>query len=135
MVATELKESINNFIPNEYNNNMNENTNNKIDVLYNDSCPVCRREIEIYKSRSNGINFKDSSLMEDKYNRRMHAYKDGVEYIGAEAFLVVWEKTNGFKWLTYFLKNKFFIFIMNLIYEPIAFYLYRMHWRRKNKEN
>ena len=72
---------------------MNENTNNKIDVLYNDSCPVCRREIEIYKSRSNGINFKDSSLMEDKYNRRMHAYKDGVEYIGAEAFLVVWEKT------------------------------------------
>jgi len=32
-------------------------------------------------------------------------------------------------------KNKFFIFIMNLIYEPIAFYLYRMHLKRKNKEN
>ena len=113
----------------------NKKNKNIIDIYYNNSCPICKREIEIYKSRSIDIVYNDSSLLEDKYNRRMHAYKDGVEYIGAEAFLVVWEKTNGFKWLTYFLKNKFFIFIMNLIYEPIAFYLYRMHLRRKNKEN
>ena len=34
---------------------------NKIEVFYNDSCPVCKREIEIYKSRSEGVEYNDSS--------------------------------------------------------------------------
>ena len=73
--------------------------------------------------------------MEDKYNRRMHAYKDGVEYIGAEAFLIVWENTKGFKWLSYLFNNRISIIIMNLIYEPLALIIYKMHLRRieKNK--
>ncbi len=68
-----------------------------IDVYYNDTCPICKREIEIYKLRSEGIEYKDSSSLEDKYNRR-----------------------------------RFCIFLMNIIYEPIAFYLFKMHLRRKN---
>ena len=47
--------------------------NNSIDVYYNDTCPICKREIEFYKSKSTGICYKDSSSMDDKYNRRMHA--------------------------------------------------------------
>jgi len=105
--------------------------NNSIDVYYNDTCPICKREIEIYKSKSTGICYKDSSSMDDKYNRRMHAYKNGQEYVGASAFLLIWKNTRGFKWLTYFLNNRFCIYIMNLVYEPIAYYLYRMHLRRK----
>ena len=38
---------------------------NKIEVFYNDSCPVCKREIEIYKSKSESIIYierLDSSL-------------------------------------------------------------------------
>ena len=107
----------------------------KIKVFYNDTCPICKREINAYKLRSNNIEFRDSSLMEDKYNRRMHAYKDGVEYIGAEAFLIVWENTKGFKWLSYLFNNRISIIIMNLIYEPLAFIIYKMHLRRieKNK--
>ena len=47
------------------------NTNkekNKLEVFYNASCPICKREIDTYKSRSKDITFKDSSLMEEKYN-------------------------------------------------------------------
>ena len=83
----------------------------KIKVFYNDTCPICKREINTYKLRSNNIEFRDSSLMEDKYNRRMHAYKDGVEYIGAEAFLIVWENTKGFKWLSYLFNNMSVFFV------------------------
>jgi len=105
--------------------------NNSIDVYYNDTCPICKREIGIYKSRSTGICYKDSSSMDDKYNRRMYAYKNGQEFVGASAFILIWKNTHGFKWLTYFLNNKLCIYIMNLIYEPLAYFLYRMHLRRK----
>ena len=62
---------------------------NKIEVFYNDSCPVCKREIEIYKSKSEGVDYKDSSEMDDKFNRRMHAFQNGIEYKGAEAFIII----------------------------------------------
>ena len=107
---------------------------NKIEVFYNDSCPVCKREIEVYKSRSEGIEYYDSSAMNDKFNRRMHAYLNGIEYKGAEAFLIIWKNTIGFKWLSSLLSNKICIFFMNLVYEPIAFYLYKMHLKRRQKK-
>ena len=110
--------------------NKNENT---IDIYYNNSCTICKREIEIYKSRSIDIVYNDSSLLEDKYNRRIHAYQDGIEYVGAKAFILIWKNTKGFKWLSYLLDNKICIFIMNLFYEPFAFYLFRMHLKRINK--
>jgi len=105
----------------------------KIKVFYNDTCPICKREIDTYKLRSSNIEFSDSSLMDDKYNRRMHAYKDGVEYVGAEAFLFVWRNTRGFKWLSYLFNNKISIIIMNLIYEPLALIIYKMHLKRLKK--
>ena len=80
---------------------------NAIDVYYNDTCPVCKREIEIYKSRSEGIKYNDSSLLEDKYNRRMYAYQNGIEYVGAAAFILIWKNTQGFKQLAFFLKTDF----------------------------
>ena len=103
-----------------------------IDVYYNDTCPICKREIEVYKLRSEGIEYKDSSSLEDKYNRRMYAYHNGIEYVGAAAFILIWKNTQGFQWLTFFLDNRFCIFLMNIIYEPIAFYLFKMHLRRKS---
>ncbi|MFL2820421.1 MAG: DCC1-like thiol-disulfide oxidoreductase family protein, partial [Alphaproteobacteria bacterium] len=104
-----------------------------IDIYFNNSCPICKREISIYKSRSTGIVYNDSSLLENKYNRRMHAYLNGVEYVGARAFILIWKNTKGFKWLSYLLDNRICIFIMNLFYEPFAFYLYNMHLRRIKK--
>ncbi len=104
-----------------------------IDIYFNNSCPICKREISFYKSRSTGIVFNDSSLLDNKYNRRMHAYLNGVEYVGAKAFILIWKNTKGFKWLSYLLDNKICIFIMDLFYEPFAFYLYNMHLRRIKK--
>ena len=65
---------------------------------------------KIYKLRSKGIEYNDSSSLEDKYNRRMYAYQNGIEYVGAAAFILIWKNTQGFKWLTFFLDNKFCIF-------------------------
>tara|TARA_B100000795_G_C22796861_1_gene439798 strand:- start:2727 stop:3068 length:342 start_codon:yes stop_codon:yes gene_type:complete len=106
---------------------------NKLEVFYNASCPICKREIDNYKARSKNITFKDSSLMEEKYNRRMHAFEDGNEFIGAEAFIKVWSRTDGFKWLSILFDNKISIFIMNIIYNPIAYILYNLHLRRIKK--
>ena len=52
---------------------------NKIEVFYNDSCPVCKREIEIYKSKYEVFEYKDSSEMDDKFNIRMHSFHNGIE--------------------------------------------------------
>lgn len=112
-------------------NNIKEK--NKLEVFYNASCPICKREIDTYKSRSKNVIYRDSSLMDEKYNRRMHAFENGNEFIGAEAFIKVWSRTDGFKFLSRLFNNKFSIFIMNLIYNPIAYILYKMHLRRIKK--
>jgi predicted DCC family thiol-disulfide oxidoreductase YuxK len=38
--------------------------------------------------------------MEDKYLKKLHVtFDDGKELVGVDAFIYVWNRTNGYRWL------------------------------------
>ena len=68
-----------------------------IKVLFNDSCPICSKEINHYKSLDNDINWIDINDLETSMKlsgkshreliRRLHVIKDNEIYSGEELLL------------------------------------------------
>ena len=68
-------------------------------VLFNEKCSICNFEIKHYKKRSE-LDFTDCSHMEDKYLKKLHVtFNDGKELVGVDAFIYVWNRTKGYRWL------------------------------------
>jgi len=104
-------------------------------VYYNESCNICRAEINHYKKQNieeidwvditNNITAEKETLKDDKtLLRRLHVKKDGKIFSGAEAFLIVWKNIPKYKFLYLILKLPFFFQIFYLTYEVVAFFLY-----------
>ena len=73
--------------------------NNDGKVLFNEKCSICNFEIKHYKKRSE-LDFTDCSHMEDKYLKKLHVtFDDGKELVGVDAFIYVWNRTKGYRWL------------------------------------
>ena len=104
-------------------------------VYYNNSCGVCRAEINLYKKQ----NIKDiewiditnneqatvETLKNDKtLLRRLHVKSKGKIYSGAMAFLMVWKKIPKYKFLYNFFKLPIIFSIFSLTYEIVAYFLY-----------
>ncbi len=77
-------------------------------VIYNGACPVCSREIAVYRARAEGpVRFVDLNagdmaafgLTPDAAARRLHVVEDGRLLAGVDAFLALWRVTPGFRWL------------------------------------
>ena len=104
-------------------------------VYFNNSCNICRAEINLYKKQNikdiEWIDITDNKFAEletQKSNktllRRLHI-KDGEKVIGgAEAFLLVWKKIPKYKFLYTFFKIPIIFTLFSLSYEIIAFFLY-----------
>ena len=104
-------------------------------VYFNNSCNICRAEINLYKKQNikdiEWIDITDNKFAEletQKNNktllRRLHI-KDGEKVIGgAEAFLLVWKKIPKYKFLYTFFKIPIIFTLFSLSYEIIAFFLY-----------
>ena len=79
-------------------------------VYFNNSCKICRSEINLYKKEkieefdwiditNNSNAEKETSKKDKELLRRLHV-KDGNRVIeGAEAFLFVWKKIPKYKFL------------------------------------
>ena len=104
-------------------------------VYYNESCNICRAEINHYKKQNieeidwvditNNITAEKETLKDDKtLLRRLHVKKDGKIFSGAEAFLLVWKNIPKYKFLYSILRLPFIFQIFSLIYEIVAFFLY-----------
>lgn len=101
---------------------------NKSKILYNKKCSICNYEIEHYKKRSN-LDYVDCSNMDDKYLKKLHVkFEDGSELSGVEAFIFVWERTDGYHWLAKLISMPLIINIAKFCYSIIAFLLF---WRFK----
>ena len=104
-------------------------------VFFNNSCKICKTEIDLYKKENIeeidwiDITNNDSAELEtskDKKQllRRLHV-KDGDKIIqGAAAFLVVWKKIPKYRILYRILKLPIIFNLFSLFYEVIAFFLY-----------
>ena len=104
-------------------------------VYFNNSCKICRSEINLYKKE----NIQDIDWIDITHNkeaeketfrndkellRRLHIKTDGKIIQGAEAFLYVWKKIPKYKFLYKFFKLPVIFTIFKYGYEVIAFFLY-----------
>ena len=114
-------------------------------VYYNESCSICRAEINHYKKQNieeidwvditNNIAAEKETLKDDKaLLRRLHVKKDGKIYSGAKAFLLVWKNIPKYKILYSIFSLPVIFQIFSICYEIIAFFLYLKN-RKQIKTN
>ena len=113
-------------------------------VYYNNSCNICRAEIDLYKKQkvkeiewiditNNIIAEKNTSKDNKTLLRRLHVEENGQVFGGAKAFLLVWKKIPKYKFLYTILKLPIIFNIFSFIYEIIAFFLYQKNKKQIQK--
>ena len=104
-------------------------------VYYNESCNICRAEINLYKKQNikeiewvditnNVIAEKNTKKNDKTLLRRLHVEEDGEIFEGAKAFLLLWKKMPKYKILYTFFSLPVVFNIFSLIYELVAYFLY-----------
>ena len=104
-------------------------------VYYNESCNICRAEINLYKKQNikeiewvditnNVIAEKNTKKNDKTLLRRLHVEEDGEIFEGAKAFLLLWKKLPKYKILYTFFSLPVVFNIFSLIYELVAYFLY-----------
>ena len=106
-----------------------------IKVFFNDSCNVCRLEINHYKKiadsnlewidiTNNDEALKLTSKSQAELLRRLHVIEDGKVIGGAKAFIIIWSKIPKYKFLSKLFSIKPFFLIFHYIYEFVAYFLF-----------
>jgi predicted DCC family thiol-disulfide oxidoreductase YuxK len=109
-------------------------------ILYNDTCPVCRFEIDHYRRAAAGLPLRFDPLTEaacygltpDQAARRLHVLHNGELLSGLDAFRAIWASLPRTRWLAHLtglpVIHPALAFVYNRIAAPL---LYRMHLRRQ----
>ena len=104
-------------------------------VYYNNSCKICKAEIDLYKKEkiqeidwvditNNDLAEKETSRNSKELLRRLHV-KEGEKIIqGAAAFLILWKRMPKYKFLYKFFKLPIIFNLFSFGYEIVAFFLY-----------
>ena len=106
-----------------------------VKVFFNNSCNICKLEIDHYKKNSDeNLEWVDitnnqqavdlTSKSKEELLRRLHVEKDGKIFSGAKAFLLVWKNIPKYKILYSIFSLPIIFQIFSFIYELIAFFLY-----------
>ena len=115
-------------------------------VYFNNSCKICKAEIDLYKKQKineiDWVDITDNELAERETSkdskqllRRLHI-KDGEKIFGgAEAFLLLWKKMPKYKFLYNFFKLPIIFSIFSFVYEIVAFFLYLKNRKQLKKTN
>lgn len=117
---------------------------NDIRILYNDTCPVCRFEIDGYRAvadrRGIAMGFDtlakaaDWGLTPDAAARRLHVIVDGEVLSGMAAFRAIWARLPRWRWAARVTGWPVVRPAMDFIYDRVAApVLYRAHVRRQRK--
>ena len=104
-------------------------------VYFNNSCKICKAEIDIYKKQkiqeidwvdiTNNISAEKETLKSNKeLLRRLHVKDNEKVFEGAEAFLLLWKRMPKYRFLYNFFKLPIVFNIFSIIYEIVAFFLY-----------
>ena len=105
-------------------------------VYFNNSCKICKAEIDLYKKEKiqeidwiditdNSLATRETSKNNKELLRRLHV-KEGEKVLeGAEAFLALWKKIPKYRFLYNMLKLPIIFTIFSFFYEIVAFFLYQ----------
>ena len=113
-------------------------------VYYNESCKICRAEVNLYKKQNikeiewvditnNTAAEKNTSKDNKTLLRRLHVEGGGEIFGGAKAFLLVWKKIPKYKFLYTFFKLPIIFTLFSCFYEIIAFFLYLKNKKQLSK--
>ena len=112
-------------------------------ILYNDTCPVCRFEIDHYRKTANrdGVPLRFDTLDQaavygltpDQAARRLHVLKGGELLSGLAAFRAIWDGLPRWRWLARLTGLPLIQPALTFVYDRIAApVLYRAHLRRQS---
>ena len=116
-----------------------------IKVYFNDSCNICRMEINHYKKiansdlewidiTNNDEAIKITSKSQKELLRRLHVINDGEVIVGAKAFIIIWSKIPKYKILSKIFSIKPLFIIFHYIYEIAAFFLFLKNRKQLNEK-
>ena len=117
----------------------------KIKVFFNNSCNICKIEIDHYKKNSNeDIEWVDitnnqqaldlTSKSKEELLRRLHVIENGEVIGGAKAFIIIWSKIPKYKILSKIFSIKPLFIIFHYIYEIAAFFLFLKNRKQLNEK-
>ena len=106
-----------------------------IKVFFNNSCNICRLEINHYKKiadsnlewidiTNNEEALKLTSKSQEELLRRLHVIEDGNVIGGAKAFVVIWSKIPKYNFLAKIFSIKPLFVLFHYGYEVIAYFLF-----------
>ena len=115
-----------------------------IKVLFNDSCPICSKEIAHYKSIDNNINWIDINDLETSMKlsgkshreliRRLHVVKGNEIYSGVKAFIIMWQNIPKYRWIGNLVALPVIYHIGVMLYEIIALFLFYKNRHQLNEK-
>ena len=103
-------------------------------VYFNNSCSVCRMEINHYKKFNENLGWVDVTNNKEAQRetakssaeliRRLHVKQDGKIYRGIDAFLIVWSRLPKYRWLYKLVKTPGIYHASYIAYECLAYILF-----------
>ena len=116
-----------------------------IKVYFNDSCNICRMEINHYKKiansdlewidiTNNDEAIKITSKSQKELLRRLHVINDGEVIGGAKAFIIIWSKIPKYKILSKIFSIKPLFIIFHYLYEIASFFLFLKNRKQLNEK-
>ena len=103
-------------------------------VYFNNSCSVCRMEINHYKKFNEKLGWidvtnnkeaqKETAKSSAELIRRLHVEQDGKIYQGIDAFLIVWSRLPKYRWLYKLVKTPGIYHASYIAYECLAYMLF-----------
>ena len=103
-------------------------------VYFNNSCSVCRMEINHYKKFNENLGWidvtnnkeaqKETAKSSAELIRRLHVEQDGKIYQGIDAFLIVWSRLPKYRWLYKLVKTPGIYHASYIAYECLAYILF-----------
>lgn len=116
----------------------------EIRILYNDTCPICRREVAVYVAQAEMAGLplaadplsaaSDWGMDPDAAARRFHLRHGGQILSGMAAFRVIWARLPGWGWLARATSLPGVAQVADWLYDHVAApALYRAHRRRQRR--
>ena len=116
-----------------------------IKVFFNNSCNICKLEIDHYKKNSNGnLEWVDITNNQEAIDltlkskeellRRLHVIENGNVIGGAKAFIIIWSKIPKYNFLAKILSFKPLFILFHYAYEFVAYFLFLKNKHQINEK-
>ena len=117
----------------------------KLKVFFNNSCNICKLEIDHYKKISDkNLEWVDitnnqeaielTSKSKKELLRRLHVIENGKVIGGAKAFIIIWSNIPKYNFLAKILSFKPLFILFHYAYEFVAYFLFLKNKHQLNEK-